>query len=141
MHILLLSNTIFSQFHVNSELCVNREHKIALLQSELSNKSLLAISILQFILQFSQPLLSKHYSFSLFQGRACQQKDYYLWELTDLRNSSQHCSLGRKQKFERRLADTKCYNGYNYDRPVQVSNCLCTREDFTWYVIPLSLFD
>ena len=65
-------------------------------------------------------------------GRACQKNDYYLWELSDLRNNSQHCSLGKKQKFERRLADTKCYNGYNYDRPVQVSNCLCTREDFTW---------
>uniref|UniRef100_A0A7M5UK89 VPS10 domain-containing protein n=1 Tax=Clytia hemisphaerica TaxID=252671 RepID=A0A7M5UK89_9CNID len=69
--------------------------------------------------------------FRQFLGRPCDKsKDYYLWELGDLRNDTQHCSLGKKQKYERRLADHKCYNGYNYDRAVEVSNCLCTREDF-----------
>lgn len=78
-------------------------------------------------------------SFFILVGRPCDKsKDYYLWELGDLRNDTQHCSLGKKQKYERRLADHKCYNGYNYDRAVEVSNCLCTREDFMWYVCDLS---
>jgi len=80
------------------------------------------------------------FSYVIFEGRTCVSSDYYQWELTDQRNDSQHCSLGKKQKFERRLPDSKCVNGYNYDRAVSVGNCICTRQDFMWYVIALCFY-
>lgn len=30
---------------------------------------------------------------------------------------------------------TTCFNGEDFDRPVVVSNCSCTREDYEWLVL------
>nr|AAC63362.1 head-activator binding protein precursor [Hydra viridissima] len=66
----------------------------------------------------------------LVLGNQCQEKDYKTWEVTDLRNSTQHCLLGKKQIYKRRDPTSLCYNGYDYDRPISSFPCLCTREDY-----------
>lgn len=64
-------------------------------------------------------------------GSLCNKNtDYKQWEVTDRRNDSEHCLLGKKQVFERRDPTKRCYNGYNYDRAISSAPCLCTREDF-----------
>ena len=71
-------------------------------------------------------------------GRTCSNAtgsgDYKQWELSDGRNFSEHCLLGKKQVFERRDPEARCFNGYDYDRPVLSSSCLCKREDYMWLV-------
>ncbi|CAB1347775.1 unnamed protein product [Coregonus sp. 'balchen'] len=35
--------------------------------------------------------------------------------------------------YKRRTPHATCFNGEDFDRPVTVSNCSCTRQDYEWY--------
>uniref|UniRef100_A0A6I8STB6 Sortilin-related receptor n=1 Tax=Xenopus tropicalis TaxID=8364 RepID=A0A6I8STB6_XENTR len=61
-------------------------------------------------------------------GVPCTDSDYKLWSPSDERGNE--CLLGRKTVFKRRTAHATCFNGEDFDRPITVSNCSCTREDF-----------
>lgn len=54
--------------------------------------------------------------------------------MTDQRNDTEHCVLGKKQIFERRDPKAICFNGMDYNRTKSVGACLCKREDYSWYV-------
>uniref|UniRef100_A0A8C5QIZ1 Sortilin-related receptor n=1 Tax=Leptobrachium leishanense TaxID=445787 RepID=A0A8C5QIZ1_9ANUR len=61
-------------------------------------------------------------------GIPCTENDYKLWSPSDERGNE--CLLGRKTVFKRRTPHATCFNGEDFDRPITVSNCSCTREDF-----------
>ncbi|KAM8927924.1 sortilin-related receptor [Pelodytes ibericus] len=61
-------------------------------------------------------------------GVPCMENDYKLWSPSDERGNE--CLLGRKTVFKRRTPHATCFNGEDFDRPITVSNCSCTREDF-----------
>ncbi|KAJ6653954.1 hypothetical protein lerEdw1_007586 [Lerista edwardsae] len=61
-------------------------------------------------------------------GVPCTENDYKLWSPSDERGNE--CLLGHKTVFKRRTPHAMCFNGEDFDRPVMVSNCSCTREDF-----------
>lgn len=62
-------------------------------------------------------------------GSDCTSDDYKQWwpgeGFPDIK-----CLLGRKTIYERRDPNSVCYNGRDYDRPIEVENCTCTREDY-----------
>ncbi|XP_049874971.1 sortilin-related receptor isoform X1 [Pectinophora gossypiella] len=62
-------------------------------------------------------------------ARNCTNDDYKFWSPSPP-NSSVSCVLGQRDTFQRRLAHTNCYNGINYDRPVQKQVCQCSRRDY-----------
>lgn len=66
----------------------------------------------------------------LLLGVPCTENDYKLWSPSDERGNE--CLLGHKTVFKRRTPHATCFNGEDFDRPVMVSNCSCTREDFEW---------
>lgn len=70
----------------------------------------------------------------LFSGVPCTENDYKLWSPSDERGNE--CLLGHKTVFKRRTPHATCFNGEDFDRPVVVSNCSCTREDYEWFVPP-----
>ncbi|XP_077161267.1 sortilin-related receptor isoform X2 [Paroedura picta] len=61
-------------------------------------------------------------------GVPCTENDYKSWSPSDERGNE--CLLGQKTVFKRRTSHATCFNGEDFDRPVMVSNCSCTREDF-----------
>ncbi|XP_042329909.1 sortilin-related receptor-like [Sceloporus undulatus] len=61
-------------------------------------------------------------------GVPCTENDYKLWSPSDERGNE--CLLGHKTVFKRRTPHATCFNGEDFDRPVMVSNCSCTREDY-----------
>ncbi|XP_051788146.1 sortilin-related receptor isoform X1 [Erpetoichthys calabaricus] len=61
-------------------------------------------------------------------GVPCSENDYKLWSPSDERGNE--CLLGRKETFKRRISHATCFNGEDFDRPVSISNCSCTREDY-----------
>ncbi|XP_004389058.1 sortilin-related receptor isoform X1 [Trichechus manatus latirostris] len=61
-------------------------------------------------------------------GVPCTENDYKLWSPSDERGNE--CLLGHKTVFKRRIPHATCFNGEDFDRPVIVSNCSCTREDY-----------
>ncbi|XP_063292297.1 sortilin-related receptor isoform X2 [Pelobates fuscus] len=61
-------------------------------------------------------------------GIPCSENDYKLWSPSDERGNE--CLLGRKTVFKRRTPHATCFNGEDFDRPITISNCSCTREDF-----------
>ena len=67
-------------------------------------------------------------------GSQCTSSDYKQWIPSDKLNGAPgtKCVLGKKMIYERRKAKSRCYNGRNYDRPISVQNCTCTRDDFEW---------
>jgi len=66
-----------------------------------------------------------------FAGNPCQlSQDYKEWIPSDEYNTT--CLLGRKSVYKKRIAHAHCYNGYDFDRPISVQNCECTRDDFEW---------
>ena len=42
--------------------------------------------------------------------------------------------MGQRSCYERRQADIECFNGGDYERAINVTNCTCTDEDFEWSV-------
>ncbi|XP_078282958.1 sortilin-related receptor isoform X2 [Rhinoraja longicauda] len=61
-------------------------------------------------------------------GVPCSETDYKLWSPSDERGNE--CLLGRKTVFKRRAPHATCFNGEDFDRPITVSNCSCTRDDY-----------
>uniref|UniRef100_A0A3Q3AY67 Sortilin-related receptor n=1 Tax=Kryptolebias marmoratus TaxID=37003 RepID=A0A3Q3AY67_KRYMA len=61
-------------------------------------------------------------------GVPCSEADYKLWSPSD--EHGNECLLGREVTFKRRAPHATCFNGEDFDRPVTVSNCSCTRQDY-----------
>ncbi|XP_076833567.1 LOW QUALITY PROTEIN: sortilin-related receptor [Brachyhypopomus gauderio] len=61
-------------------------------------------------------------------GVPCSEGDYKHWSPSDERGNG--CLLGRKMVFKRRTPHATCFNGEDFDRPVSLSNCSCTRQDY-----------
>ncbi|CAB1348795.1 unnamed protein product, partial [Coregonus sp. 'balchen'] len=64
-------------------------------------------------------------------GVPCAEGDYKRWSPSDERGND--CLLGREMVYKRRTPHATCFNGEDFDRPVTVSNCSCTRQDYEWY--------
>ncbi|XP_067826959.1 sortilin-related receptor isoform X2 [Heptranchias perlo] len=65
---------------------------------------------------------------TLALGVPCSETDYKLWSPSD--EHGNECLLGRKIVYKRRTPHATCFNGEDFDRPITVSNCSCTREDY-----------
>ncbi|KAL0973055.1 hypothetical protein UPYG_G00198300 [Umbra pygmaea] len=61
-------------------------------------------------------------------GVPCAEGDYKRWSPSDERGNN--CLLGRDTVYKRRTPHATCFNGEDFDRPVTVSNCSCTRQDY-----------
>ncbi|KAJ8401703.1 hypothetical protein AAFF_G00376740 [Aldrovandia affinis] len=61
-------------------------------------------------------------------GVPCTERDYKPWSPSDERGNA--CLLGRQAVYKRRTPHATCFNGEDFDRPLTVSNCSCTREDY-----------
>ncbi|XP_061574688.1 sortilin-related receptor isoform X2 [Cololabis saira] len=61
-------------------------------------------------------------------GVPCSEADYKRWSPSD--ESGNECLLGREVTFKRRAPHATCFNGEDFDRPVTVSNCSCSRQDY-----------
>uniref|UniRef100_A0A672I1R6 Sortilin-related receptor n=1 Tax=Salarias fasciatus TaxID=181472 RepID=A0A672I1R6_SALFA len=61
-------------------------------------------------------------------GVPCSDADYKRWSPSD--EHGNECLLGREVTFKRRAPHATCFNGEDFDRPVTVSNCSCTRQDY-----------
>ncbi|XP_039862395.1 sortilin-related receptor isoform X1 [Simochromis diagramma] len=61
-------------------------------------------------------------------GVPCSEKDYKHWSPSD--EHGNECLLGREITFKRRAPHATCFNGEDFDRPVTISNCSCTRQDY-----------
>ncbi|XP_043936973.1 sortilin-related receptor [Protopterus annectens] len=61
-------------------------------------------------------------------GVPCTENDYRLWSPSDEHGND--CLLGRKNIYKLRAPHATCFNGEDFDGPVTVTNCSCTREDF-----------
>ncbi|KAG7237028.1 hypothetical protein INR49_032873 [Caranx melampygus] len=64
-------------------------------------------------------------------GVPCSDADYKRWSPSD--EHGNECLLGREVTFKRRAPHATCFNGEDFDRPVTVSNCSCTRQDYECY--------
>lgn len=63
-------------------------------------------------------------------GVPCAEGDYKRWSPSDERGND--CLLGSEMVYKRRTPHATCFNGEDFDRPVTVSNCSCTRQDYEW---------
>lgn len=63
-------------------------------------------------------------------GVPCSEADYKRWSPSD--EHGNECLLGREITFKRRAPHATCFNGEEFDRPVTISNCSCTRQDYEW---------
>ncbi|XP_029027892.1 sortilin-related receptor isoform X2 [Betta splendens] len=61
-------------------------------------------------------------------GVPCSEADYKHWSPSD--DHGNECLLGREITFKRRAPHATCFNGEDFDRPITVSNCSCTRQDY-----------
>ncbi|KAJ8276085.1 hypothetical protein COCON_G00078370 [Conger conger] len=61
-------------------------------------------------------------------GVPCTERDYKPWSPSDERGNA--CLLGRQVVYKRRTPHATCFNGEDFDRPLSVSNCSCTRQDY-----------
>ncbi|XP_057695606.1 sortilin-related receptor [Corythoichthys intestinalis] len=61
-------------------------------------------------------------------GVSCSEADYKLWSPSD--EHGNECLLGREITFKRRTPHARCFNGEDFDRPVTMTNCSCSRQDY-----------
>nr|XP_061781469.1 sortilin-related receptor-like isoform X2 [Nerophis lumbriciformis] len=61
-------------------------------------------------------------------GVPCSEADYKHWSPSD--EHGNECLLGREITFKRRTPHATCFNGEDFDRPVTMYNCSCSRQDF-----------
>ncbi|XP_061637060.1 sortilin-related receptor isoform X1 [Phyllopteryx taeniolatus] len=61
-------------------------------------------------------------------GVPCSEADYKHWSPSD--EHGNECLLGREITFKRRTPHATCFNGEDFDRPVTMSNCSCSRQDY-----------
>ncbi|XP_065840333.1 VPS10 domain-containing receptor SorCS3-like [Oscarella lobularis] len=88
----------------------------------------LAISVFGFEHNYAEWKVCK-LNFSNIIKTPCDSSQYYKWAPSDER-VGRRCLLGESRVYERRKAEACCYNGRDYDRPVNVSACGCAAEDF-----------
>ncbi|XP_046854475.1 sortilin-related receptor-like isoform X2 [Xenia sp. Carnegie-2017] len=62
-------------------------------------------------------------------GRPCSKSDYEIWSPHN-RYTRSLCVLGQTLKYERRKRKSVCFNGLNYDRPVNTTKCKCSFHDY-----------
>ncbi|XP_028406976.1 sortilin-related receptor-like isoform X2 [Dendronephthya gigantea] len=62
-------------------------------------------------------------------GKPCNKSDYETWS-AHKRGDGYGCILGQRLEFERRKRDSVCYNGKNYDRPINTTACPCRGQDY-----------
>jgi hypothetical protein len=63
--------------------------------------------------------------------RNCTEDDYKRWSPADSTlGKNRKCLLGRKEIYERRMINSNCYNGRDYERLITVENCGCQRSDY-----------
>ncbi|XP_052828745.1 VPS10 domain-containing receptor SorCS3 [Octopus bimaculoides] len=67
-------------------------------------------------------------NFSSILTRRCSSEDYESWNPAE--EVSKGCILGRKLIFERKKQFSKCNNGRDYERPINITVCQCTKQDF-----------
>lgn len=67
-------------------------------------------------------------NFSSILTKRCMPDDYEKW--TPVEQITNGCILGRKLTFERKKQFSECNNGRDYERPINISICQCTAEDF-----------
>ena len=65
---------------------------------------------------------------SIFPSK-CIASDYILWSPAETHHKGQ-CLLGEHFVYEKRKRNTCCYNGIDYERPLNITTCNCTMEDF-----------
>ncbi|XP_062872320.1 sortilin-related receptor [Trichomycterus rosablanca] len=61
-------------------------------------------------------------------GVPCTEGDYKPWSPSDERGNA--CVLGHQLMFKRRSPHATCFNGEDFDRPISLSTCSCTRQDY-----------
>ena len=83
---------------------------------------------LKIIFNFS--LLGKFVNLTYIAANQCTKDDYKDWSPSDKMFES--CLLGRKQVYERKIANALCYNGREYEREISVQNCSCAISDYEW---------
>ncbi|XP_048254148.1 sortilin-related receptor-like isoform X1 [Haliotis rufescens] len=59
----------------------------------------------------------------------CKDDAYKMWSFTMV-NDTKGCLLGRRTQYRRRIKQTVCYNGYDYEQEIRLENCPCTRMDY-----------
>ncbi|XP_039293247.1 sortilin-related receptor-like [Nilaparvata lugens] len=60
----------------------------------------------------------------------CSADDYKQWSPSSEDGPHMPCVLGKKETYQRRNPHSNCYNGRDYDRPVNMERCRCQVEDF-----------
>jgi hypothetical protein len=68
-------------------------------------------------------------NFTRSMSRQCTHGDYSLWSPTD-EHLDRECLLGEHEEYERRNSTNCCYNGLDYERPVNTYQCNCAIEDY-----------
>ena len=69
-------------------------------------------------------------AFVFLGGKNCTKDDYKDWSPSD--NGYEECLLGQKEVFQRRRANSLCFNGREFDREISVENCSCNIMDYEW---------
>lgn len=63
--------------------------------------------------------------------RDCNEDDFKLWSPpVSNRRSNPKCILGKKEIYQRRAPNSKCYTGLDKDRPVRTEICPCDIDDY-----------
>lgn len=95
----------------------------------LSQNNFGLLAVYNYVNLIIKNILVKHF----FVAYNCTKDDYKLWSPTSSKDHLKiSCVLGQTQVFQRRAPKANCYNGMNYDRPVQTMTCDCDTEDYTW---------
>lgn len=93
-------------------------------------------------------LVTINLDFAGLTDRACHlneddpeasDSDYYLWEPKHPLSDS-NCLFGHVAQYHRKKLESECYNGRQIDHLHNIArNCTCTRQDFEWYVVNITL--
>jgi hypothetical protein len=67
-----------------------------------------------------------------------ENEDYYLWTPKHPKQEDD-CLFGHVAQYHRKKPEAECYNGRTIQSLHNIArNCTCTRQDFEWFVSPLS---
>eukprot|EP00118_Oscarella_pearsei_P002351 m.10303 g.10303 ORF g.10303 m.10303 type:complete len:970 (+) comp22172_c0_seq1:130-3039(+) len=98
------------------------------LLTEPGEKSL-SISAFGFEHDFSEWVVCKLNFSSIIKDPCDVNSDYYDWAPSDER-VGRRCLLGESSLYKRRKAESCCFNGRDFERPINVTSCKCAAEDF-----------
>eukprot|EP01111_Echinosteliopsis_oligospora_P015497 TRINITY_DN6152_c0_g1_i1.p1 TRINITY_DN6152_c0_g1~~TRINITY_DN6152_c0_g1_i1.p1 ORF type:complete len:409 (+),score=121.68 TRINITY_DN6152_c0_g1_i1:312-1538(+) len=70
--------------------------------------------------------------FTSFHQRVCTMVDYYNWfpKAEEDQPFRQGCLLGQETAYVRRIRESQCYNGRDFETTEVFATCPCTREDY-----------